>query len=184
MKYDLDEIKKISNSSNEINKSGISINEKDDKKRIKKNSIIALLHKENKKINQKKEIIKKDDLQLEQDKQACKFVTLTLPDPLKEVMIMKKKRIMKNKFKTDVVNNIMNSYRAKLFSKAHSPDEKYEINNEILEIPKKVSQAFGRTTYTFYFKKEQIKCMDKNLNSINVKNNNRIKTKLQNNDTE
>jgi hypothetical protein len=176
---DLDEMKKISNSSNEINKSEISMNAKEEKKRIKKSKIIALIHNEHKKINQKKEIIQKKDQQLEQDKQACKYVALTLPDPLKEVMIEKKKRIMKNKFKTDIVNNLINSYRAKLFSKAHSPEEKFEINNEILDIPKKVSQAFGRTTYTFYFKKDQIKNLEGNKNNNSLK----VKKKLQKNET-
>ena len=176
---DLDEMKKISNSSNEINKSEISMNAKEGKKRIKKSKIIALIHNEHKKINQKKEIIQKKDQQLEQDKQACKYVALTLPDPLKEVMIEKKKRIMKNKFKTDIVNNLINSYRAKLFSKAHSPEEKFEINNEILDIPKKVSQAFGRTTYTFYFKKDQIKNLEGNKNNNSLK----VKKKLQKNET-
>ena len=176
---DLDEIKKISNSSNEINKSEISMNANEEKKRRKKTNIIALIHNEHKKITQKKEITQKIDQQLEQDKQACKYVTLTLPDPLKEVMITKKKRIMKNKFKTDIVNNLINSYRAKLFSKAHSPEEKYEINNEILDIPKKVSQAFGRTTYTFYFKKDQIKNLEGNKNNNTLK----VKKKLQKNET-
>jgi hypothetical protein len=176
---DLDEMKKICNSSNEINKSEISMNAKEEKKRIKKSKIIALIHNEHKKINQKKEIIQKKDQQLEQDKQACKYVALTLPDPLKEVMIEKKKRIMKNKFKTDIVNNLINSYRAKLFSKAHSPEEKFEINNEILDIPKKVSQAFGRTTYTFYFKKDQIKNLEGNKNNNSLK----VKKKLQKNET-
>ena len=59
---------------------------------------------------------------------------------------------MKDKFKTDMIN-LINSYRAKLFSKVLSPDEKVEIDNEILDIPKNITQAFGRTTYTFFSKR-------------------------------
>ena len=187
----LDEIKKITSSSNEMNKSEIISNEKDKKKKIKKDNIISLINDNNNKlkINQKKDIIqKKEDYQLEQDKQACKLVTLTLPNPSKELFISKKKKIMKEKFKTDMVNNLINSYRAKLFSKVLSPDEKVEIDNEILDIPKKVTQAFGRTTYTFYFKKDQIKCMDINKNNINSSGNSKRSHKknktLKKNDTE
>ena len=173
----LDENKKI-NLSVENNKSAI-IKEKDNneinenKIKIKKKNIINLINNDyeneiNKiKINHKKEIIiNKRDYQLEQDTQACKLVTLTLPSPLKENFITKRDKIKKNKFKNDVMNSLINSYRAKLFYKAHSPDEKNEITNELLDIPKKVGQAFGRTTYTFYFRKDQIN------NNINKHNNN------------
>ena len=152
-----DEIKKISSCSNEINKSEIIKNEKDINKKTKKDNIISLFNDNNNKlkiIQKKDKIQKKEDYQLEQDKQTCKFVTLTLPNPSKDVFISKKKKIIKEKFKADTVNNMIKSYRAKLFSKVLSPDEKVEIDNEILDIPKKVTQAFGRTTYTFYFKKD------------------------------
>ena len=92
---------------------------------------------------------------------------------------------MKGKFKTDMVNNLI---RAKLFSKVLSPDEKVEVGNEILDIPKKNTQAFGRTTYIFYFKKDQIKCMDINKNNINSGGNSKRSHKesktLKKNDTE
>ena len=65
-----------------------------------------------------------------------------------------------------MVNSMINNYRAQLFSKAHSPEVKNEINNEILDIPKKVTQAFGRTTYNFYFKKDAIDCLNANKNII------------------
>ncbi len=95
---------------------------------------------------------------------------------------------MKEKFKADTVNNMIKSYRAKLFSKVLSPDEKVEIDNEILDIPKKVTQAFGRTTYTFYFKKDQIKSMDINKNNVNSNDNSKRNHKenktLKKNDTE
>ena len=184
-----EENKKLSTSSNEMNKSAfikeidkinsIKNDEKkddkvddknDDKKpKIKKGNILKIITNEygnNKiKLNQKKGILLKRDFnQTEQDKQTCKLVTLTLPDPLKEAYITKKNRIQKNKFKNDVVNSLINSYRAKLFYKAHSPEEKNELNNEMLDIPRRVTQAFGRTAYTFYFNKEQ-------LNNLNINKN-------------
>ena len=172
----IEENKKNNSSINENNKSEI-IKEKDNndtnekKIKIKKKNIINIISNEyenynNNKIktlHKKEIIINKRDYELEQDTQACKLVTLTLPDPIKENFITKRDKIQKNKFKSDVMNSLINSYRAKLFYKAHSPDEKNEINNEILDIPKKLSQAFGRTTYTFYFRKDQIN----NLNNLN-----------------
>ena len=51
-----------------------------------------------------------------------------------------------------------------------------EINNEIIEMPKRVSQAFGRTTYTFYFQKDLMNAAyaNKNVNNFgyNVNNGN------------
>lgn len=179
-KYDpnLEENKNINMTSNEVNKSVFSKeNDKIEKKiKVKKSTIYNLLNNEygnsNKiKLNQKKEIIKRRDYEIEQDKQACKLVTLTLPDPLKINAISKKDKIEKNKLKNDVMNTLINSYRAKLFYKAHSPEEKDGINNELLEMPKKLTPAFGRTTYTFYFKKDKINSFNANKN-INSKNSN------------
>ena len=158
-----------------MNKSAFSKeNDKIEKKiKVKKSTIYNLLNNENGinkiKLNQKKEIINRKDYEIEQDKQACKLVTLTLPDPLKINAISKKDKIEKNKLKNDVMNTLINSYRAKLFYKAHSPEEKIGINKELLEIPKKLTPAFGRTTYTFYFKKDKINNLNanKNINSLN-----------------
>ena len=144
------------------------------------------------KINQnfQKNIMKKKDLKLEQDKQTCKVVSLNLPaNTTKNPTInnvKKKKGINEIKGNYDVVNSLINEYRANLFSKAHSP-ETLTIANEILDIPKKVSQAFGRTTYNFYFKKDAIDCANANKNINNFgyngpkrgyrfKNNKRIDT--------
>ena len=123
------------------------------------------------KLNQKKEIIKRRDYEIEQDNQACRLVTLTLPDPLKINAISKKEKVEKKKLKNDVMNTLINSYRAKLFYKAHSPEEKIGINNELLEIPKKLTPAFGRTTYTFYFKKDKINSLNANKNIISINSN-------------
>ena len=174
----LDENKKINSSSNDINKS--IIKEKDNnnnnelKIKIKKSNLGNILNNDyenNKlKINHKKEIMNKGEYEIEQDKQACKLVTLTLPDPQKETFITKRNKIRKKKFKNDIMNSLINSYRAKLFPKAHSPDEQNEINNELLDIPKKISQAFGRTTYTFYFRKDQLHSLINNNNNKNINN--------------
>ena len=173
-KNSLEENKKLNLSSNEINKSGFikeedKINKNEQKTKIKKSNILHIINNEYEK-NKIKDVKKKgisfnrDYDQLEQDKQACKLVTLTLPAPLKETFITKKNKVQKNKLKNDVMNSLINSYRAKLFYKAHSPDEKIELTNEILDIPKKVTQAFGRTAYTFYFNKEQLSNLNINLN--------------------
>ena len=176
----IEEIKKVSFSPNERNKSGFlkrlnDINKKRRKnKKIKKSNIISIItnrYSNNKlKLNQHTEIVPRKNYLLEQDKQACKIVTLTLPDPLKETVISKKEKIQKNKFKNDVMNSLINSYRAKLFNKMHSNEEKLDLNNEMLEIPKKITQAFGRTAYTFYFNKEQLQKLNINKNITPKKN--------------
>ena len=77
------------------------------------------------------------------------------PEPLKTPFInVTWKKKVKNQGKYVLLNNLINEYRAKLFSKAYSPEIIIEIENEILDIPKKVTQAFGRTTFTFYFKQD------------------------------
>ena len=68
------------------------------------------------------------------------------------------------------MNSLINSYRAKLFNKMHSNEEKLDLNNEMLEIPKKITQAFGRTAYTFYFNKEQLQKLNINKNITPKKN--------------
>jgi hypothetical protein len=127
----------------------------------------------NRKLNQKKDIKQKNDLQLiQKDKEVCKLVTLNLSnEPFKDVV--SKKKDFKVKLKSDMINSLINSYRAKVFSKSHSPDEKIDSNNDIIDIPKKVNQAFGRTTYTFYFKKNAINYYNanKNINNFGYKRN-------------
>ena len=157
----IEENNKINNSINQrINSALVT--------RKKKKNVILLLNNENrKKINQKKDIMKKDVQLLEKDRQSCKVVTLNLVnDPIKETL--QRKKMIKDKVKLDVINTLVSSYRAKLTPKMHTPEEKIEIKNEILEMPKKITQAFGRTAYTFYFKKDDLSNfhMNKN-NSIN-----------------
>ena len=71
----------------------------------------------------------------------------------------------------DIVNTLINDYRAKLFSRGISHEivnEKKNNNNDIVDMPKRVSQAFGRTTYTFFFKKDVMSAAyaNKNLNNF------------------
>ena len=114
--------------------------------------------------------MKKIELELEEDIKGCKFIELSLPpEPLKQpkVNITKIKKGINNSGKHDLVNSLINEYRAKLFTKTHSPKKKNDINNDILDIPKKVTQAFGRTTYDFYLKKDTIGCANANKNINN-----------------
>ena len=146
------------------NLSSSIIRNNSDNNKNKKN-VIMVINKEN--IKDKKKI-KKTNLDLEQNKQACKIVSLALPENalIEPVISVIKKKNGNEKRKNDMVNSLINEYRAKLFSKANSPEAKIELNNEILDIPKKVTQAFGRTTYMFYFKKDAIDCANAN-NNIN-----------------
>ena len=175
------EIKKVNLSASNIDK---NIDVKNNKKKL-----VMIFDNDNKiKHNYQKNIMKKIDLDLEQDKQACKVVSLNLPvNNLTKPSININKKKNENKGKYNVVNSLINEYRAKLFSKAHSPETVTDITNEILDIPKKVSQAFGRTTYTFYFKKDAIDCANANKNINNFgyngpkrgyrfKNNKRVDT--------
>ena len=181
----LGEIKNINLNIPNIDKNNKEINNR-------KNLVMIIDNDNDNKINQnyQKNIMKKKDLKLEQDKQTCKVVSLNLPaNTTKNPTInnvKKKKGINEIKGNYDVVNSLINEYRANLFSKAHSP-ETLTIANEILDIPKKVSQAFGRTTYNFYFKKDAIDCANANKNINNFgyngpkrgyrfKNNKRIDT--------
>ena len=109
--------------------------------------------------------IKKIGQELEQEAQGCKVVSLNL-SPGSAKGDKKNRRPPKPKY--DIVNSLINDYRAKLFAKAHSPDAMNEINNEIIEMPKRVSQAFGRTTYTFYFQKDLMNAAyaNKNVNNF------------------
>ena len=133
-----------------------------DNNKNKKNLIMVI---NNGNIKDKKNI-KKTSLDLKQNKKECKIVSLSLPENLffEPVISVIKKKNGNEKRKNDMVNSLINEYRAKLFTKANSPEAKFELNNEILDIPKKVTQAFGRTTYMFYFKKDAIDC-------ANAKNN-------------
>ena len=177
-------INKEENAIEENNKINNSINQRINSalvtRKKKKNLILLLNNESRKKINQKKDIMKKDVQLLEKDRQSCKVVTLNLvDDPIKETL--QRKKMIKDKVKLDVINTLVSSYRAKLTPKMHTPEEKIEIKNEILEMPKKITQAFGRTAYTFYFKKEALSNfhMNKNNNinrhvhSVNFKRNNK-----------
>ena len=132
--------------------------------------------------------IKKIGNEIDQDKPGCKVVSLRLsPNSAKEDKNNLSKSRRPPKVKYDIVNSLINDYRAKLFAKAHSPDAINDINNEIIEMPKRVSQAFGRTTYTFYFKKDVMSAAyaNKNFNNFGFngpKKNYNFKTNLKPNE--
>jgi len=118
-----------------------------------------------------KNIVKQLNLEFGQDNRTCNIINLNIP--LNQFSnssngILNKVNGLNEKGKYEVVNTLINDYRAKMFSKAHSPRTKAEINNEILDIPKKITQAFGRTTYNFYFKKDAIDILlaNKNINNF------------------
>ena len=141
-------------------------NEFENNKNIKKD--LKLLFDNNNKIKvyKHRNSLKKGDTKLKQDKNICKIVDLSLPlNSITQNAINNSNNSneIANKTKLNMVNSLINNYRAKLFSRTHSPDE----NIEILDIPKKVTQAFGRTTYNFYFKKDAIDCSSANKNINN-----------------
>jgi hypothetical protein len=118
----------------------------------------------NKKGYSQENIIKKINIEYEPVNKVCNIVNLNLPlsQFSKSSISIKKKNGSKNKGKYELVNSLINNYRAKLFSKVHSPEDL--IENNILDIPKKVTQAFGRTTHNFLFKKDAIDCFNANRN--------------------
>ena len=136
-----------------------------------------------------KNMVKQLNLEFGQDNRTCNVINLNMPlnqFSNSSLGIPNKVNGLNEKGKYDVVNTLINDYRAKMFSKAHSPRAKAEMNNEILDIPKKITQAFGRTTYNFYFKKDAIDILlaNKNINNFgfngpkrnyNYKNNNNNK---------
>jgi len=93
----------------------------------------------------------------EKEKKGLKLVSLDLPKTEDE--INKKKNI-----KEELTSTIDN-YRANAFSNIKTTNENNINNNEeMLDFPRKVTQAFGRTTYNFVSKNDVI-------NHINANNN-------------
>ena len=116
--------------------------------------------------------MKKVGLEITKENRDCKIVSLKLsPDSAKDSKdgLSKSRRPPKPKY--DIVNSLINDYKAKLLSKMHSPDQINEMNNEISEMPKRVTQAFGRTAYTFYFNKDNsgLNLQKKRNMNINIK---------------
>ena len=119
----------------------------------------------NKKGYSQENMVKKINIEYEPINKTCNIVNLNLPNQFSQSSIsIKKRNVSKGKGKYELVNSLINNYRAKLFSKVHSPDSYFEMNYDILDIPKKVTQAFGRTTHNFLFKKDAIDCFNANKN--------------------
>ena len=161
----MEEIKKVSISLTNI---GNYKNPNANKKMIDKKNMLVVINNNNK---VKKYMKKKTGLFLDNSQQTCKYVNLQLPEsPMLRpgVEINKKKSGMsERKGKFDGINGLINDYRAKIFYKGCFSDSKCNnITNELLDIPKKVTQAFGRTTYSLLFKKNEIDRSNTN-NNIN-----------------
>jgi hypothetical protein len=111
-------------------------------------------------------LIKKKKTELEPQ---LKVVSLNLsPDSALDEKSRPYKGRRPPKAKYDIVNSLINDYRAKLFSRALSTEiDNDNVNNEILDMPKRISQAFGRTTYTFIFKKDLLSAANANKNVNN-----------------
>ena len=111
-------------------------------------------------------LIKKKKTELEPQ---LKVVSLNLsPDSVLDEKSRPYKGRRPPKAKYDIVNSLINDYRAKLFSRALSTEiDNDNVNNEILDMPKRISQAFGRTTYTFIFKKDLLSAANANKNVNN-----------------
>ena len=150
-----------------VNLSSLSFEKMTKENKTNTKNLIMVVNNDNK---TKQNYQKKINAELEHDQQGTKVVTLSLPQPnpllQPSINIIKKESDINSKGKYNVVNCLINDYRAKLFSKAHSSEARINLTNEILDIPKKVTQAFGRTTYTFYFKKDAIDRTNAN-NNIN-----------------
>ena len=116
--------------------------------------------------------MKKIGSELEQDSPRLNIVSLDLSGTKdKDGKHRPSKSRRPSKLKYDIVNTLINDYRAKLFSRGISHEivnEKKNNNNDIVDMPKRVSQAFGRTTYTFFFKKDVMSAAyaNKNLNNF------------------
>ena len=118
----------------------------------------------NNKYYSQENIIKKVNIEYEPINKKCNIVNMNLPlsKCSKSSISIKKRNGLNDKGKYELVNSLINNYRAKLFSKIPSPEA--IIENDILDIPKKVTQAFGRTTHNFLFKKDAIDCFNANRN--------------------
>ena len=73
--------------------------------------------------------IKKIGTELEQEASGCKVVSLRFSAHEDKNNLSKSRKPPKVKY--DIVNTLINDYRAKLFAKAHSPEAVNDINNEM-----------------------------------------------------
>ena len=133
-----------------------------------KNSI----HQKKVKFNHRKEIILKRGAESYQskekvkEKQGLKLVSLSLSKTESD--------INKNKNIKDEVSSTIDNYRAKAFSNLKNSNENYmNSEEEMLDFPRKVNQAFGRTTYKFISRNDVINHINanKNINNFEYANN-------------
>ena len=82
--------------------------------------------------------------------------------------------INKNKNLKEEVSSTIDNYRANAFTNVKNYNENNNINNEeMLDFPRRVKQAFGRTTYNFLSKNDIINHINanKNINNFELMNN-------------
>ena len=146
-----------------IDKSSIE-NDKQNNILKKQNILNLIINNDNelKMLNQKQECM----TIIEPELQDCNIVNLSLEhETISDHFKFQPKKGLTKKLREESINLLINTYKAKLIKKQKTPDEKMAINKEIIEMPNKITQAFGRTTYKFYFKKK-----DHSLNTKNIKN--------------
>ena len=96
----------------------------------------------------------------EKEKPGLKLVSLTLSKTESD--------INKNKTLKDEVSSTIDNYRANAFSNIKNSNENYGNNDEeMLDFPRKVNQAFGRTTYKFISRNDVINHINANKNINN-----------------
>ena len=123
------------------------------------------------KFGHKKEILLKrssDALKnKEKNNQGCNIISLTLVKP-------NQSDEEKTKNPKDELSSTIDNYRAKAFTNIkNTNDNNIDINEEMLDFPRKVKQAFGRTTYNFFSKNDVINHINanKNVNNFDYINN-------------
>ena len=128
------------------------------------------------KFDHRKEIIlKKSSDNTEQkgkEKQGLKLISLNLPENENK----------NNKNIKEELKETIDIYRANAFTnikniKENNIEDIIDTNKEMIDFPRKITQAFGRTTYNFFTKNDIINHINanKNINNFEITNNNKNK---------
>ena len=160
------EIQKKRNSVNVMNKN-ILLNSNNNNNIMQSNKV---------KFDHRKEIIlKKSSDNTEQkgkEKQGLKLISLNLPENENK----------NNKNIKEELKETIDIYRANAFTnikniKENNIEDIIDTNKEMIDFPRKITQAFGRTTYNFFTKNDIINHINanKNINNFEITNNNKNK---------
>ena len=156
------EIQKKRNSVNVMNKN-ILLNSNNNNNIMQSNKV---------KFDHRKEIIlKKSSDNTEQkgkEKQGLKLISLNLPENENK----------NNKNIKEELKETIDIYRANAFTnikniKENNIEDIIDTNKEMIDFPRKITQAFGRTTYNFFTKNDIINHINanKNINNFEITNN-------------